>query len=161
MPQPLHPQGKSPWYPLDRRLGGVQSRYGHGGENKNSQPLLGLEIPITQPIAQHYTTGLAWLNFLYKNLLIINFLKINYFSMYSPCTPINHHHSSDSFLMPLSKTVCDYPSSHCTKSSSLTLCLFLPRAQTGENYMVPGQDYRWGVEVLPDAFPPMFLLSQW
>jgi hypothetical protein len=23
---PLYPQGKSPWYPLDRRLGGPQSR---------------------------------------------------------------------------------------------------------------------------------------
>jgi len=32
------PQGKSPWYPLNRRLGGTQSRSGHGGEEKNSQP---------------------------------------------------------------------------------------------------------------------------
>jgi hypothetical protein len=29
--------GKSPCYPLDRRLGGPQSRSGHGGEEKNSQ----------------------------------------------------------------------------------------------------------------------------
>jgi len=29
-PQPPHLQGKSPWYPLDRRLGGTQSRSGHG-----------------------------------------------------------------------------------------------------------------------------------
>jgi hypothetical protein len=43
MPRPLYPQGKSPWYPLDRRLGGPQSRYEHGGEEKNSQPLLGIE----------------------------------------------------------------------------------------------------------------------
>jgi hypothetical protein len=34
MPQPLYPQGKSPWYPLDGRLGGPQSRSGHGGEEK-------------------------------------------------------------------------------------------------------------------------------
>jgi hypothetical protein len=33
-----HP-GKSPWYPLDRRLGGPQSRSGRGGEDKNFQPL--------------------------------------------------------------------------------------------------------------------------
>jgi len=33
---PLYPQGKSPHYPLDRRLGGPQSRSGHGGEEKNS-----------------------------------------------------------------------------------------------------------------------------
>jgi hypothetical protein len=32
------PQGESPWYPLDRRLGGPQSRSERGGEEKNSQP---------------------------------------------------------------------------------------------------------------------------
>jgi hypothetical protein len=37
--------GKSPWYPLDRRLGGPQSRSGRGGEEKNSQPLPGIEPP--------------------------------------------------------------------------------------------------------------------
>jgi hypothetical protein len=29
---PFYPQGKSPHYPLDRRLGGSQSRSGRGGE---------------------------------------------------------------------------------------------------------------------------------
>jgi hypothetical protein len=42
-PRPLYPQGKSPWCPLDRRLGGHQSRSGHGGEEKNSQPQPGIE----------------------------------------------------------------------------------------------------------------------
>jgi hypothetical protein len=27
----LYPQGKDPWYPLDRRLGGPQSQSGHRG----------------------------------------------------------------------------------------------------------------------------------
>jgi hypothetical protein len=44
-PRPLYPQGKSPWYSLDRRLGGPQSRSGGGGggggEEKNSQPPTG------------------------------------------------------------------------------------------------------------------------
>jgi hypothetical protein len=31
-PRPLYPQGKSPWYPLDRRLGGPQSYSGCCGE---------------------------------------------------------------------------------------------------------------------------------
>jgi len=31
-PRPLYAQAKSPWYPLDRRLGGAQSRAGSGGE---------------------------------------------------------------------------------------------------------------------------------
>jgi hypothetical protein len=51
MPRPLYPQGKSPWYPLDRRLGGLQSRSGRGGEEKNFQTLPGLETPIIQPVA--------------------------------------------------------------------------------------------------------------
>jgi hypothetical protein len=40
--RPLYPQGKSPWYPLDRRLGESQSRSGRGGEEKNSQPPPGI-----------------------------------------------------------------------------------------------------------------------
>jgi hypothetical protein len=52
-PRPLYPYGKSPWYPLIRGLGGPQSRSGKGGEEKNSQPLPGLEPPIIQPVAPH------------------------------------------------------------------------------------------------------------
>jgi hypothetical protein len=55
----LHPQGKSPWYPFDRRLGGPQTRSGRGREEKNSQLLLRLEPPIIQPVAQRYTTELS------------------------------------------------------------------------------------------------------
>jgi hypothetical protein len=58
-PRPLYPQGKSSWYPLDRRLGGAQSRSGRDDEEKNSQSLLGLELPIIQPVAQRYTTELS------------------------------------------------------------------------------------------------------
>jgi hypothetical protein len=36
-PRPLYPQGKIPYYLLDRRLGGPESRFGRGGEEKNSQ----------------------------------------------------------------------------------------------------------------------------
>jgi hypothetical protein len=36
---------------LNRRLGGPQNRSGRGGEEKNSQPLPGLEPPIIQPVA--------------------------------------------------------------------------------------------------------------
>jgi hypothetical protein len=57
-PRPIYPQGKSPWYPLERRLHGSQSRYGRGGEEKNSHPLPGLEPPIIQPVAQRYATEL-------------------------------------------------------------------------------------------------------
>jgi hypothetical protein len=59
MPRPLYTQGKSPFYQLDTRLGGLQSRSGSGGEEKNSQPLPGLEPPIIQPVAQRYTTELS------------------------------------------------------------------------------------------------------
>jgi hypothetical protein len=58
-PQPLCPQGKSPWYPINRRLGGPQSRSGRGGEEKNSHLPPGLEPPIIQPVAQRNTTELS------------------------------------------------------------------------------------------------------
>jgi hypothetical protein len=54
-PRPLYPQGKNPWCPLDRRLGGPLRRYGRGGEEKNRQLLPGLESPIIKPVAQRYT----------------------------------------------------------------------------------------------------------
>jgi hypothetical protein len=54
----LYPQRKSPWYPLDRRLGEPQSRSGRGGVEKSSQPLTGLEPPIMQPVVQRYTSEL-------------------------------------------------------------------------------------------------------
>jgi hypothetical protein len=57
----LYPQGNNPQYQLDRRLGGPQNRSGRGGEEKNSQPLPGLEPTIIQPMAQHYTTELSQL----------------------------------------------------------------------------------------------------
>jgi hypothetical protein len=43
MPRPLYLQGKSPRYPLDRRLRGPHSRSDHGVEEKNSQPPPGFE----------------------------------------------------------------------------------------------------------------------
>jgi hypothetical protein len=38
-------KGRSPWYPLDKRLDGPESQSGRGGEEKNSQPLPGLKPP--------------------------------------------------------------------------------------------------------------------
>jgi hypothetical protein len=51
-PRPLYPKGKGPWYKLDRRPYGPRSQSGRGGEEKNSQPLPGLEQPIIQSVAQ-------------------------------------------------------------------------------------------------------------
>jgi hypothetical protein len=42
-PRLLYPQGKSPRYPLDRRLGGPQSRSRRGVEEENSQHLPEIE----------------------------------------------------------------------------------------------------------------------
>jgi hypothetical protein len=43
VPTALYPPGKEPGSPLDRRLGGPQSRSGHRGYRKNPLPLLGIE----------------------------------------------------------------------------------------------------------------------
>jgi hypothetical protein len=55
----LYPQGKSTCYLLYRKLGGPQSRCRAGSEEKNFQPLLELEPPIIQLVAQSYTTELS------------------------------------------------------------------------------------------------------
>jgi hypothetical protein len=55
------PQGKSLWYPLDRRMGRPQNRSERGGEEKNSQHLSGLEPLIVQPVAQRCNTELSQL----------------------------------------------------------------------------------------------------
>jgi hypothetical protein len=44
------PPGKEPQYTLDTRLSGPQSLSGHGGEEKNSQPLPGLELARSPPL---------------------------------------------------------------------------------------------------------------
>jgi hypothetical protein len=51
------PPGMSPWYKLDRRVDESQSQSGQGGEEKNPQPLTGLEPTIIQPVVQGYTTA--------------------------------------------------------------------------------------------------------
>jgi hypothetical protein len=63
------PREKSSWYPLDWSLGGPQGRSGCCGERKNSQLLPGLEHPITQSIAQRYTTEQSQLTNLITSML--------------------------------------------------------------------------------------------
>jgi hypothetical protein len=65
-PRPLYPQGKSPRYTLDRRLGGLQSRSGHGGEEKNFQPPPGIEPFLS--LIWHYVVETVLLNILRINL---------------------------------------------------------------------------------------------
>jgi hypothetical protein len=50
------PPGKEPHCPLDRNLGGPQSRSGRGVEEKNSQPLQGFESRSSdmQPVVSLY-----------------------------------------------------------------------------------------------------------
>jgi hypothetical protein len=54
--RPLYPRGKSPWYPLDRWLGGSQSRFGRRGEEKilDSTEIRNLTHSVVQPVASRY-----------------------------------------------------------------------------------------------------------
>jgi len=49
------PPGKSPWYLMDRRLGGHHSQSGHSGEEKYSQPLPGIKPYNPDPIINNET----------------------------------------------------------------------------------------------------------
>jgi len=53
-PRRLYSQGNRPWYTFYRRLGGPQSQSVHSGEEKNSQPLPGLEPPTIQETIEIY-----------------------------------------------------------------------------------------------------------
>jgi hypothetical protein len=75
--RPLYPQGKSSWYPLDRRLGGPQSRSGRGGEEKNSQSPQGIEPP--NPDRPAHSQSLYRLNYpgsLERALTHQNYVKV-------------------------------------------------------------------------------------
>jgi hypothetical protein len=51
----LPPEKQPPLYPLDRGLGGPQSRSGHRGAEKNSATPPGNLTPAVQAVARYYT----------------------------------------------------------------------------------------------------------
>jgi hypothetical protein len=57
-PAALYPRGKDPRYPVDKRLGGPQSRSGRRGQKKNPLPLLGIEPRSTSPQSDTILTEL-------------------------------------------------------------------------------------------------------
>jgi hypothetical protein len=52
----LYPRGKSPWHPLNRRLGGLQGLSGNFREKKNLLPLLGIKPCFLHHIAHSLIT---------------------------------------------------------------------------------------------------------
>jgi len=83
-PPPLYPHWNSLWYPLDRRLGGVQSRSGRDGEGKEPVSLLGIVQPCRQsPILSELSRLLSvpervvrWMLFVNQSLLITFFWRL-------------------------------------------------------------------------------------
>jgi hypothetical protein len=76
-PRSLYPQGKSPWYPLDRRLSGPQSRSGRGVKRKipSSRRESNPRTPIVKSIVQRYTdTVLMYLRF-YEYFLFVELYR--------------------------------------------------------------------------------------
>jgi hypothetical protein len=58
-PRSLYPQRKSPWYPLDKRLGGPQSRSGRGGKRSKTPASTVNQTSVVQPVAY----SLYWLSY--------------------------------------------------------------------------------------------------
>jgi hypothetical protein len=52
MPQLLQPR-KELWYPLNRRLSGLQSKPGHVRAGRSLMPVLGFETQTVQPITSY------------------------------------------------------------------------------------------------------------
>jgi hypothetical protein len=73
-PRPLYFHWKSPWNPLDKRLGGSRSRSGHSAEEKNCQHLPGMEPPFIQSVAQLCHCS-YYLNDKLKRLMLCNTLR--------------------------------------------------------------------------------------
>jgi hypothetical protein len=95
-PAALYPWGKDARYPLDRRLGGHQSRYGHRGWRKNPLSLAGIEtrspgrpVPSQKTILTELRTNtntiIFYLHFTFTdmyNLILHNSLSIFYLYIY-------------------------------------------------------------------------------
>jgi hypothetical protein len=62
---------------LDRRLYGPHGRSAHGGEEKNSQPPLGLEPPFIKSAVQRYTTELSRLHI--KSIMYLKIISISFY----------------------------------------------------------------------------------
>jgi hypothetical protein len=60
-----------PRYPKETAAHGTH--WIEGGEEKNSQPLSGLEPPIIKPVAQRYTTEISRRNFPLGILITVAF----------------------------------------------------------------------------------------
>jgi hypothetical protein len=69
------PQGRENPVTIGWEVSGLQSRSGRGGEEKNSQPLPGLEPPIIQLVAQRYTTELAEWMFAFCGLCSMELIR--------------------------------------------------------------------------------------
>jgi hypothetical protein len=54
-PAALYPRGRDPRYPLDRRLGGPQSRVWTQGLEEKSSVSVGDRTPVVQSVVRHYT----------------------------------------------------------------------------------------------------------
>jgi hypothetical protein len=95
-PQPLYPKGKSPRYPLDRRLGGSQSRSGGCVEEKNLTPA-GNRNPAVQPIARRYPDTFTYY-----------WLKTDLFAVRKSTQVAIRVRNSSSYFWPLCGNECGY-----------------------------------------------------
>jgi hypothetical protein len=101
-PRPLYPQGKSPWYPLDRRLGVSQRRSGRGHElffATTSRPVLG---PTQPPIQWIVGVARAWKwSFIFSSALVTN--ELIYTATYPRCfIRVCLFKDRNKFIFPLS-----------------------------------------------------------
>jgi hypothetical protein len=123
--RPLYPQGKSPWYPLGRKLDGPQSRSGRGGEEKNTQPPLGIEPRSSdRPAGSQSMYRLNTQQSISMNI-VSHFSKVNFFFVLFRLLPAER--LTDPFLQVFQQKLFVLQMSH----SSLPLTLLFYALKLG------------------------------
>jgi hypothetical protein len=105
-PAALYPRRKDPRYPLNRRLGGPQSRSGRRGQKKSPLPLSGIDRPIVQLVVGHYT---AWATAA-QYTLHAHTMSVLYFAIYYSPTILLLRRLTSSFIFSPFSTIFHFVS---------------------------------------------------
>jgi hypothetical protein len=123
----LYLRGKSPRYPLDRRLGGPQSRYGRCGVQKHFLPLPRLKPRPSNPSLYRLT----WLNLLLtRSAVLLRQLLRHYCRAYSLTKANSPQFNENGEMLPFRSLGTVSPYNHSFSTHALNLKRFGTKSHT-------------------------------